>query len=111
MLENPIIKYEYSELYSSYDSIKKWADNILNKYKNSEFKYDTFKFHWWRIERYECTLVGRDREWWLSVQPKIIDFWEDVLHYREVGIQDFIDKKEAKRTKRIKLKRKKSENK
>ena len=34
---------------------------VLNKYKNSEFKYDTFKFHWWRIERYECTLVGRDR--------------------------------------------------
>lgn len=101
---NPTIKYEYSELYSSYDSIKKWSDNILTHYKNGDFQYDIFKLNWWRIERYECTLVGRDREWWLSVQPKIIDFWEDVLHYREVGIQEFIDKKEEKKTKRIKIK-------
>ena len=90
---NPIIKYEYSELYTSYEWIKKWSDNVLTDYKNSDFKYDTFKFNWWRIERYECTLVGRDRDWWLSVQPKIIDFWEDVLHYREVGCFDFYDTK------------------
>lgn len=108
---NPTIKYEYSELYTSYDSIKKWSDNILNQYKNGDFKYDTFKLHWWRIERYECTLVGRDREWWLSVQPKIIDFWEDVLHHREVGIQEFIDKKAEKKTKRIKIKEEKRQKK
>ena len=108
---NPTIKYEYSELYSSYDSIKKWSENMINQYKGSDFKYDIFKLNWWRIERYECTLVGRDREWWLSVQPKIIDFWEDVLHYREVGIQEFIDKKEEKKTKRIKLKQEKQSKK
>ena len=55
--------------------------------------------------------MGRDRTWWLSVQPKIIDFWEDVLHYREVGIQEFIDKKEEKKTKRIKLKQEKQSKK
>tara|TARA_B100001248_G_scaffold259733_1_gene246345 strand:- start:34 stop:1368 length:1335 start_codon:yes stop_codon:yes gene_type:complete len=104
---NPTIKYEYSEFYTSYECIKKWSDNILNQYKNGDFKYDTFKLHWWRIERYECTLVGRDRKWWLSVQPKIIDFWEDVLHYRKEGIQKLLDAKEEKKTKRIKLKEEK----
>lgn len=101
---NPVIKYEYSEFYTSHADLKKWSDNILNQYKQGEFKYDMFKFHWWRIERYECTLVGRDRKWWLSVQPKIIDFWEDVLHYRQEGIQKLLDEKEEKRTKRIKIK-------
>jgi putative phage-type endonuclease len=104
---NPVIKYEYSEFYSSHVDLKKWSDNILNKYKQGEFKYDMFKFHWWRIERYECTLVGRDRKWWLSVQPKIIDFWEDVLHYRKAGIQILLDAKEEKKTKRIKLREEK----
>lgn len=108
---NPIIKYEYSELYSSHDSLKKWSDNMLNSYKNGEFKYDIVKLNWWRIERYECTLVGRDRKWWLSVQPKIIDFWDDVLHHRKIGIQDFIDKKAEKKTKRIKLKQEKQSKK
>lgn len=105
---NPTIQYEYCEFYSSYEDLKKWSETILNKYKDNGYQYDTIKFHWWKIERYECTLVGRDREWWLSVQPKIIDFWEDVLHHRKIGIQHILDKKEEKRTKRIKLKDNKS---
>ena len=106
---NPTIKYEYGDFYSSHGDLKKWSDNILDKYKNSDFKYDIVKFHWWKIERYEITLVGRDREWWLSVQPKIIDFWEDVLHHRKIGIQDILDKREERKTKKIKIK--KDENK
>ena len=106
---NPTIKYEYGNFYSSHENLKKWSDNILDKYKNSDFKYDIIKFHWWKIERYEITLVGRDREWWLSVQPKIIDFWEDVLHHRKIGIQDILDKREERKTKKIKIK--KDENK
>ena len=47
--------------------------------------------HWWKIERYECSLVGRDRKWWLGIQPKLIDFWEDVEYYRRVGIQELLD--------------------
>ena len=108
---NPTIQYEYGEFYSSYDELKKWSDNILNKYKIDGYQYDSVKFHWWKIERYECTLVGRDREWWLSVQPKIIDFWEDVLHHREIGIQHILDKREEKRIKRIKLKNDKEKSK
>jgi hypothetical protein len=108
---NPTIKYEYGEFYSSYEELKKWSDTILSKYKLDGYQYDSVKFHWWKIERYECTLVGRDREWWLSVQPKIIDFWEDVLHHREIGIQHILDKREEKRTKRIKLKNDKEKSK
>jgi len=105
LVGNPTIQYEYCEFNSSYDSLKEWSEKIIDNYKEGDFKYDTVKLHWWKIERYECTLVGRDREWWLDVQPKIIDFWEDVLHYRNVGIQELIDKKEDKKTKRIKLKK------
>lgn len=105
---NPTIKYEYGDFYSSHENLKKWSDNILNQYKNGDFKYDIIKFHWWRIERYECTLVGRDREWWLSIQPKIIDFWEDVLHHRKIGIQGILDKREERKTKKIKIRKEKS---
>jgi hypothetical protein len=107
---NPTIQYEYCDFESSYDSLKAWSEKSINDYKDGDFKYDRVKLHWWKIERYECTLVGRDREWWLDTQPKIIDFWEDVLHYREVGIQELIDKKTEKKTKRIKIKKDKLTN-
>ena len=45
----------------------------------------------------------------MGVQPKLIDFWEDVEHYRKVGIQELLDKKEEKKTKKIKLKKEKPE--
>ena len=41
---NPTIKYEYGEFYSSYEELKKWSDNILNKYKLDGYQYDTVKF-------------------------------------------------------------------
>jgi len=101
---NPTIRYEYSDFYQSYDDLKEWSSKRINEYQESEYEYDRVVNHWWKIERYECSLVGRDRKWWLSVQPKIIDFWSDVLYYREVGIQVFHDKKAEKKTKKIKIK-------
>ena len=42
------------------------------------------------------------------IQPKIIDFWEDVLHHRKIGIQDILDKREERKTKKIKIRKEKS---
>tara|TARA_Y100001970_G_scaffold93546_1_gene117901 strand:+ start:526 stop:1851 length:1326 start_codon:yes stop_codon:yes gene_type:complete len=102
---DPTIEYEYCEFYQSYDNLIEWSEKIIQKYKDENKIFNRIQKHWWKIERYECNLVGRDRKWWLSVQPKIIDFWEDVLHYREVGIQELLDKKAAKKIKKIKIKK------
>ena len=107
--KNPTIKYEYPEFYLSYDELIKWSNNKISEYEN--IHYDRIVKHWWKIERYECTLVGRDRKWWLETEPKIIDFWEDVEHYRKVGIQEFHNKKLESRTKKIKIKKEKEEKK
>jgi len=101
---NPKIAYEYGEFYQSFDELQKWSDRVIAEYREKNIQYDECKKHWWKIERYECTLVGRDRGWWLSVQPKIIDFWEDVEHYRKLGVQVLLDKKEEKKLKKIKMK-------
>ena len=101
---NPKIAYEYCEFYQSFDELQKWSEKVIAEYREKNIQYDECKKHWWKIERYECTLVGRDRGWWLSVQPKIIDFWEDVEHYRKLGVQVLLDKKEEKKLKKIKMK-------
>ena len=101
---DPTIRYEYSDFYQSHKELKEWSSKIKDDYQGSDYQYDRVVDHWWKIDRYECSLVGRDRKWWLSVQPKIIDFWSDVLYYREVGIQEFLDKKNEKKTKKVKIK-------
>ena len=76
------IEYEFSPWLASLDDILNWKNKIVGErgvYTNEK---------WWKITRYECTLVRRDKEWWNSVVPDIIKFWSEVVHYREVGNEE-----------------------
>jgi putative phage-type endonuclease len=89
--------YEYGDFYLSYTEHLEWFQTIQEKYQDDKY---TLEHIWWRIDRYECTLVGRDRKWWNSIVPDILDFWENVEHYRMVGNQELIDKKNKRKRKK-----------
>lgn len=76
------LRYKYSPWLSSVDGILNWKNNMIQELGVS------CKEKWWKITRYECTLVRRDRDWWNSVVPDIIQFWADVVHYRKVGNEE-----------------------
>jgi putative phage-type endonuclease len=94
--------YEYSPFVQPIATLLKWRELIQEAHPESS--YHECIEHWYRIERYECTLVLRDRAWWVSVMPKIIDFWEDVEHYRAVGNEALVNKREARKQKRVRAK-------
>jgi putative phage-type endonuclease len=75
------ILYKYSPFLASLDTILNWKNQTLKEIKD----HVIYEMKWWKITRYECTLVRRDPEWWISVVPDIIKFWNDVVHYRKVG--------------------------
>ena len=37
---------------------------------------------WWRVSRYECTLVVRDRCWWTETIEHILRFYTDLKMYK-----------------------------
>ena len=80
--ENDEIKYEYSPWLASVDGVLNWRNKMIRELGV------VCKEKWWKITRYECTLVRRDKEWWNSVVPDIIQFWADVVHYRKVGNEE-----------------------
>jgi len=79
------IEYKFSPWLSPLDTINNWKETFVKELTD---EYIIHEMKWWRIERYECTLVRRDKEWWLSVVPNIIQFWKEVIHYREVGNEE-----------------------
>ena len=93
------ISYEYPKLCLSDSEYMNWAANILEEKKND---YEC-KIVWWKIERYSCDLIGRDKKWWNSIVPKILDFWEDVEHYRLIGNEELVKKKDARKKKKKKI--------
>ena len=87
------------------ENLEKWADKtkeeIFNKYALDQEKICKLESdNFWRITRYECTLVRRDKHWWFSIVPDIIKFWDEVVYYRKNGnqeIQDKINKRKRKK--------------
>ena len=73
--------YLYPELYLNDTDLDNWMKEkkqwILDK------KYIYVEAKYWKIIRYECTLVKRDKEWWLNTCPLIIKFWDDVNYYKD----------------------------
>ena len=76
------IEYEFSPWLASLDDILTWKNKIVGE------RGVCTNEQWWKITRYECTLVRRDKEWWNSIVPDIIKFWSEVVHYREVGNEE-----------------------
>ena len=94
--------YEYSPWSKPLNELLDWRDKTLldleDKYKdNDELDFSIYEVKWWKITRYECTLVRRDKEWWLETVPEIIRFWDEVEHYRKVGNDEIVQKKNSRK--------------
>jgi putative phage-type endonuclease len=85
------IEYEFSPWLASLDDILDWKNETINIRGNHTVE------KWWKITRYECTLVRRDKEWWSSIVPDIIKFWSEVVHYREVGNEEVKQKIQSRK--------------
>jgi putative phage-type endonuclease len=65
------LSYKYHPLNLSNEKLSEWINNHKDKDNFFEAKY-------WKIERYECTLVKRDKQWWIGVIDKILEFYNDL---------------------------------
>jgi len=74
-------------------------DNLIKE----EIKKDTEKKYSriipWKLEKYSCISVFRNKDWWVENFELIKEFWSDVLFYREFGYESFIPKKREKKKK------------
>tara|TARA_Y100001958_G_scaffold156007_1_gene147753 strand:- start:110 stop:1264 length:1155 start_codon:yes stop_codon:yes gene_type:complete len=94
------LNYIYPELFLSNQELDEWLKEkkqwILNKnYVFVESKY-------WKITRYECTLVKRDKKWWLDTCELILNFWKDVEYYKN-NLNELLKKIETNKKKKQKI--------
>tara|TARA_B100001094_G_C18167586_1_gene793088 strand:- start:783 stop:1916 length:1134 start_codon:yes stop_codon:yes gene_type:complete len=66
--------YKYCRLNQTNEELLKWIE---------ENKTETIhEVKWWKITRYECTLVKRDNDWWVEIVGSILKFYNDLLYYK-----------------------------
>ncbi len=69
------LSYKYCPLNKTNEEIALWA-------KGHTVNENFYEIKWWKIERYECTLVQRNKTWWIETIDKILAFYNDLLHYK-----------------------------
>ena len=72
--------YLYCPLFSSNSMIDIWKSDQFKFIEDNNYIFKEEKF--WKITRYECTLVKRDKEWWSNSVKDIHQFYKDLLYYK-----------------------------
>ena len=83
--------YLYCPLFSSNSMIEIWKDEKMDFLKNNNFKFHEEKF--WKIVRYECTLVTRNKAWWNENVENIYNYYKDLLFYKKDNNIEILKKK------------------
>ena len=108
--ETKTFKYYYSSVCLFGKEMDQWKIDIVNKYKTDDMLFSCFSY--WYLEEVSCVPIYRNQEWFNTSKVELEIFWNKVLKYRELGLdQLLIDiqlekeiKKEIKmENKRIKL--------
>lgn len=79
--------FEYSPLCIYGEEYEQWKAHITEKYRNHG-TYRLSEFTPWYLEEVSCVPVYSNHEWLYSVIPSVRSFWDDVLKYRELGIEE-----------------------
>ena len=75
------------------DKLEKWKKEIQEKHEfisdNQKDNIILSSFDYWYLEEVSCVPIYRNQEWFNEAKFKLEDFWEEVLYYREMGL-DFL---------------------
>ena len=74
------LTYLYPVLNMSDDEYKCWIRE--KKVEIIEGGHEFVESKWWKISRYECTFIERDRNWWNENVEHILKFYTDLKMYK-----------------------------
>ena len=94
--EGEKLSYIYSKLNQTNNELEEWINQHRSTTEN------IFEVKWWKIQRYECTMVERDKGWWINTIDKIVQFYEDLQYYQNnpdkiTNLKEIIMKAKKKR--------------
>ncbi len=92
LTNNNIPKYVYMPIQSvlTIEDIETWIEKIKHDYKETHIIYTT---HYWYLDEFSCILVKRNKLWFHSVLPQILETWKVIENERKYGYEHRAPKK------------------
>jgi putative phage-type endonuclease len=93
------LSYKYCNLNQTNKQLQEWI--------KSQDQENLFEVKWWKISRYETTLVKRDKQWWIQTIEHIGKFYKDLLYYKtDNNVEILKQRVEGSKKRRKKIKEK-----
>jgi len=95
------LDWVYPKNFLKIDKVDNWINKTKIKLGNCENSIFSKEIYY-KINKYSCCEVWRDREWWKNNYMKYIDFWKEVEHYKKIGYESLIPKKRVRKKRAVK---------
>ena len=82
--EKKYIKF-YSKLFLKDNELEEWKNKIIEEKSNEDTIL--FNFIYWRLEEVSCIPIYRNKEWFQFVQPILENYWNYIVKYRTLGME------------------------
>jgi putative phage-type endonuclease len=91
----PYYVYKPINLYLSQD-ITNWEEENIQKYQTEPYNYTFIKFIYWKVEKFSCVLVLRNREWFKNNIEQLEKIWKTIEQERVTGYEHRAPNKKQK---------------
>ena len=97
-LEKTIFKYfnKNTKPYVTIEEVNEWEEKTIAWVLNDD-RYDYMATCYWKLCEYSCILVKRDTEFWEMLLAGLSKLWDEILYYRQVGVEELISKIEERK--------------
>ena len=83
--------YFYSPVNIIGDKLQEWKKSIQEEHEildgRPQDNIILSSFDYWYLEEISCIPIFRNQEWFNEAKEQLTDFWEEVLYYREMGLE------------------------
>jgi len=79
------------------EDIEKWEDDTINLYQSEPYNYIYLKFIYWKLERFSCVLVLRNKDWFKNNIPQLQKVWKIIEEERVTGYEHRAPNKKVKK--------------
>jgi putative phage-type endonuclease len=93
---SPFYSYKPLDVLSEED-ISKWEEDVFNTYQSEPYNYIYLKFIYWKLERFSCVLVLRNKEWFKNNIPQLEKVWKIIEEERVTGYEHRAPNKKPKK--------------
>lgn len=81
--------YYYSKIGLMGEELENWKKEIVDQNITSDIIF--WSFSYWYLEEVSCVPIYRNQEWFYNAKPKLEEFWNKVIKYRDLGLSKLLE--------------------